>query len=94
MPVMTITRLALMAYNRVRKEESGQSMIEYALLAFLIAIAAVVLLSVIGVDIAEVFDDVENNLGSQTDAAGGEGLDTQGDDNADESTQPAAPAGP
>ena len=82
MPVMMITRFALGAYNRLRKEESGQSMIEYALLAFLIAIAAVVLLSVIGVDIAEVFDDVEDNLGDDT--AANDGTTPVGDDNADE----------
>lgn len=80
-----LTTLAIRAYNRVRDEERGQSMIEYALLAFLIAIAAVVLLSVIGVDIAEVFDDVENNLGNNDPAAGGEGLTPQGDNNTDES---------
>ena len=89
MPVMMITRMALSSYLRLRKEENGQSMIEYALLAFLIAIAAVVLLSVIGVDIAEVFDSVENQIGDNT--ADDQGLNVQGDDNADESTEPTAP---
>ena len=82
--MMFMTQLALKAFSRVRRDEEGQAMIEYALLAFLIAIAAVVLLSVIGVDIAEVFDDVENSLGSSTEATGGEGLTPQGDDNANE----------
>jgi Flp pilus assembly pilin Flp len=73
------------ALARVRRDEDGQSMIEYALLAFLIAIAAVVLLSVIGVDIAEVFDSVENNLGDDT--AADDGTTPPGDDNADEATE-------
>lgn len=79
-----LTSLGLKALARIRKDEDGQSMIEYALLAFLIAIAAVVLLSVIGVDIAEIFDDVENNLGTDGTAVGGEGHTPQGDDNTDE----------
>jgi len=77
-----LTTYALTALSRLRREEEGQSMIEYALLAFLIAIAAVVLLSVIGVDVAEVFDSVENNIGDDT--AVDDGTAPQGDDNADE----------
>jgi Flp pilus assembly pilin Flp len=74
------------ALARVRRDEDGQSMIEYALLAFLIAIAAVVLLSVLGVDIAEVFDSVENNIGDDT--AADDGTTPTGDDDADEATEP------
>ena len=81
--MLMLTTLGLKALARVRRDEDGQSMIEYALLAFLIAIAAVVLLSVIGVDVAEVFDSVENNIGDDTAADDGSGGDL-GDDNADE----------
>jgi Flp pilus assembly pilin Flp len=48
---------------RLRKDEAGQTLIEYALLAFLIAIACIVFLSAIGLDLAETFDEVENALG-------------------------------
>lgn len=45
------------------KDEAGQTLIEYALLAFLIAIVSIVFLSAIGLDLAETFDQVENSLG-------------------------------
>ncbi len=49
--------------QRMRSDERGQSMVEYALLAFLVAIAAIVILSAIGWDLQETFDKVENSLG-------------------------------
>jgi Flp pilus assembly pilin Flp len=45
------------------REEDGQTLIEYALLAFLVAIAAIVLLAAIGFDLQETFDAVEEALG-------------------------------
>ena len=48
---------------RLRKDEEGQTLIEYALLAFLIAIVSILLLAAIGLDLAETFDQVENALG-------------------------------
>ena len=50
---------------RLRKDE-GQTLIEYALLAFLIAIVSILLLAAIGLDLAETFDEVENALGLGT----------------------------
>ena len=47
---------------RIREEE-GQTLIEYALLAFLVAIVSILLLTAIGLDLAETFDQVENALG-------------------------------
>jgi len=58
--MMTYLRVQL---SRLRKDEAGQTLIEYALLAFLIAIAAIIFLSAIGLDLAETFDEVENALG-------------------------------
>jgi Flp pilus assembly pilin Flp len=60
---------------RIRSEEEGQTLIEYALLASLIAIAAILLLAAIGVDLKETFDTVENALGlgdGETPAATGD----------------------
>ena len=48
---------------RLREEVEGQTLIEYALLAFLIAIVSIVLLAAIGLDLAETFDKIENSLG-------------------------------
>jgi Flp pilus assembly pilin Flp len=48
---------------RLRTDEEGQTLIEYALLAFLVAIVSIVLLAAIGLDLAETFDEVENALG-------------------------------
>ncbi len=58
MLMLTLRRLAA----RLNKEE-GQTLIEYALLATLIAIAAIVLLTAVGIDLAETFNEVENALG-------------------------------
>jgi Flp pilus assembly pilin Flp len=63
-------------------DESGQSVIEYALLAILVAIVAFVLLSVIGVDVAEFFDSVEDVTGSNEN--GNEPVVVPSDDNASE----------
>ena len=63
--------------QRVKSDERGQTMIEYALIAFLIAIAAILLLSAIGFDLEETFDAVEEALG----LSGGEApLSTPGDE--------------
>jgi Flp pilus assembly pilin Flp len=44
-------------------EEAAQTMIEYALLAFLLAVTSIIFLSAIGLDISEWMDAVENALG-------------------------------
>lgn len=49
--------------SRSCADEAGQTLIEYAVLALLISIAAVILMSAIGLDIAEWFDAIENVLG-------------------------------
>lgn len=59
-------------------------MIEYALLAVFVAIVAFVLLSVIGVDVMEFFDSVENVTGDASN--GNEPVDVPGDDNASEAS--------
>jgi Flp pilus assembly pilin Flp len=58
--------------TRSRSEEAGQTLIEYAPIALLVSIAAIVLLSAIGFDLAEWFDAVENTLG----VGGGDAVDT------------------
>ena len=61
--------------RRLVRNEEGQTLIEYALLAFLIAIAAVLLLVAIGFDLEEVFNGVEDQLG----VSGADAISPQGD---------------
>ena len=49
--------------RRLTDEERGQTLIEYALIATLIAIATIILLTAVGLDLGETFDNVENALG-------------------------------
>lgn len=49
--------------KRLRAEEDGQTMIEYAGMALLVSIAVILILSAVGLDLAETFDAVENALG-------------------------------
>lgn len=62
--------------------EHGQTVIEYAMLAFFVAIAAFILLGVIGVDLLEMFDDVEDVTGVA--GNGGEPIEVPSDDDASE----------
>jgi pilus assembly protein Flp/PilA len=49
--------------RRLSDEERGQTLIEYALIATLVAIAAILILFAVGLDLNETFDSVENALG-------------------------------
>jgi len=48
--------------KNLHKEESGQDMIEYALLALLVALAAVAVLPTVGTDISKEFSKVAAQL--------------------------------
>jgi Flp pilus assembly pilin Flp len=48
---------------RLRDDETGQTLIEYAGMVLLISISVIVLLAALGMDIAETFDYLENSLG-------------------------------
>ncbi len=48
---------------RLRAEQAGQTLIEYAGMVLLVAIVAIVFLSAIGLDLAEWFDVLDNALG-------------------------------
>jgi Flp pilus assembly pilin Flp len=65
-------------FTRRCSNEAGQTLLEYAPIALLVSIAAIVLLSALGIDLAEWFDAVENTLG----VGGGDPVDTTrpGDD--------------
>jgi Flp pilus assembly pilin Flp len=73
-----MVRVVLLARRVVRllPEQRGQTLIEYGLLTFLIAIAAIAFLTAIGFDLEEVFNEVEDSLGLDT----GEAPTATGDD--------------
>ena len=48
--------------KNLHKEESGQDLIEYALLALLIALAAVAILPTVGTDVSKEFSKVAGQL--------------------------------
>jgi pilus assembly protein Flp/PilA len=50
--------------NHLLRDESGQDLIEYALVAALIGLAAVTAVGTIGNDIVSVFNSVNNKLSS------------------------------
>ena len=53
---------ATKALRSFRDREEGQGLVEYALILSLVSIAAIVILGVLGTDVTEVFDSVENSL--------------------------------
>ena len=56
-----------LTYIKARlRDEEGQTLIEYALIASLVAIAAILMLVAVGWDIQETFDQVEEALGFGT----------------------------
>jgi pilus assembly protein Flp/PilA len=69
------------------QNERGQGMVEYALILFLISIGAVVLLTAIGFDVQEVFDEVEEALGTGE----GDAPEATGDEDAEPGDEFAAP---
>ena len=66
--MLKIYMYALSRLEEARDREEGQAMIEYALLAALISVVAVVTLEAIGAPLIATFEDVVNGL---TGAGGG-----------------------
>lgn len=51
------------AITRLVKDDSGQDMLEYALLTALIALAAVVAVKAAGLQVSAIFDKIKTELG-------------------------------
>jgi Flp pilus assembly pilin Flp len=65
--VLLFTKLLIARAPDIRARlasERGQGMVEYALIVFLISIGSLILLTAIGLDLQEVFDTVEDALGT------------------------------
>jgi pilus assembly protein Flp/PilA len=58
-----VRTLAVQARTLVARQE-GQGMVEYALILFLVSIAAIAFLTAIGVDVKNVFNQVDDKLGN------------------------------
>ena len=65
--MLLFTKLLITRASEIRARlasERGQGMVEYALIVFLISIGSLILLTAIGLDLQEVFDTVEDALGT------------------------------
>jgi Flp pilus assembly pilin Flp len=56
------TRLAAVVMALLTKLETGQTLVEYSLMLALLAMAAVTTVSVVGVDVRELFTSVETQF--------------------------------
>lgn len=64
MPKLPISSTKLrVRLARLRTSESGQTLVEYALLGVLVSIVAIAFLAAVGLDLSEAYDAVENVLG-------------------------------
>lgn len=50
--------------RHAKRRESGQGMVEYALILVLIAVVVIVILTVVGQQVSNVFSNVSNGLGA------------------------------
>ena len=55
-------RLREFMASKLRKDEEGQGMVEYALILVLIAIVVIVILQVVGKQVNNVFSNISNGL--------------------------------
>jgi pilus assembly protein Flp/PilA len=53
---------AYLALKALRDEESGQAMVEYALILALVSVAAVGILSLLGTHVSSIFNEINNDL--------------------------------
>jgi Flp pilus assembly pilin Flp len=51
-----------LAYKALREDESGQAMVEYAVILALVSVAAVAILSTLGTSVSSIFNEINNDL--------------------------------
>jgi len=51
-----------LAFQDLRNGESGQAMVEYALILALVSVAAVGILSVLGTSVSSIFNEINKDL--------------------------------
>ena len=50
------------AIARLDKEDHGQTMVEYALILFLVSVASIIILTTLGVRIMDIFTTIANTI--------------------------------
>jgi pilus assembly protein Flp/PilA len=55
-------RKMLNLFNRIRRQEEGQSMVEYGLIVVLIAVVVIVALTLVGKNLSGLFDSIAGSL--------------------------------
>ena len=65
--MFTNALIALAARLQAARTDAGQGMVEYALILVLVSIVSIVVLSLIGVDVWNVFDSVELGVDGNND---------------------------
>jgi pilus assembly protein Flp/PilA len=55
-------RKMLNLFNRIRREEEGQSMVEYGLIVVLIAVVVIIALTAIGGNLTGLFNNIAGHL--------------------------------
>ena len=53
-----------LAYRGLRDEESGQAMVEYALILALVSVAAITILTTLGGTVSSIFAKINTDLGN------------------------------
>lgn len=53
-------------FSRLRRNEEGQAMVEYALILALVSVVSILALTAIGVNVTAIFDAIAAKLGTVT----------------------------
>jgi pilus assembly protein Flp/PilA len=51
-----------MTWATAAREEDGQGLVEYALILVFVSVVSIAMLTILGVDVGEVFTDIETKL--------------------------------
>ena len=60
--IRSLPARAILAVAALQKREEGQALVEYALLLSLIAVASIVILQALGIQVSNIFSNVNNAL--------------------------------
>jgi pilus assembly protein Flp/PilA len=57
----------IMTWATAARDEDGQGLVEYALILVFVSVAAIAMLTILGVDVSDIFKDIQTKLdGSAT----------------------------
>ena len=52
----------IMTWATAAREEDGQGLVEYALILVFVSVVSIAMLTILGIDVGEVFTDIETKL--------------------------------